>query len=149
MDGILRIDDRLIHGQVVVGWGNFIHPDEIILIDDDIAEDEMEREIYLLGVPVEYEGKIFNTEDGADYLNECEKKFIAVVKSPKDVVKLMDNGLRLNSLNIGGMHDKVGKNEFNHYVYLSDEDRYYLDMLKSSLVEIYVQDLPGSKKVNY
>jgi PTS system mannose-specific IIB component/fructoselysine and glucoselysine-specific PTS system IIB component len=48
---LLRVDERLIHGQVVVGWGEHIHMDRIAVVDDEISASPWEQELYCLGVP--------------------------------------------------------------------------------------------------
>ena len=50
---LCRIDDRLIHGQVVLGWGQQMRLGFIVLVDDEVAESEWERELYRMGVPPE------------------------------------------------------------------------------------------------
>ena len=50
---LVRLDDRLIHGQVVVGWGRALKAEQILLIDDRVAADEWEQEIYRMGLPPE------------------------------------------------------------------------------------------------
>ncbi len=149
MDSLIRIDDRLIHGQVVVGWGSKLNPDYIILSDDDIASDETESELYLLGVPFEYEGKVKSFSETVDYINEIkDKKFIIVVKSPSSILDLIKHGLKIDQLNIGGMHSKEGKREINHYVYINQKDHDDLIDLSKKGIEIYIQDLPGERKYN-
>ena len=48
---LYRVDERLIHGQVVVGWGNQLHPQRIVVVDDGLAQSEWEQELYTLGLP--------------------------------------------------------------------------------------------------
>ncbi|MBN1969014.1 MAG: PTS sugar transporter subunit IIB [Candidatus Delongbacteria bacterium] len=148
MAQLLRIDDRLIHGQVVVGWANALHPKDIILIDDEIAEDQMEKEIYLLGVPIEYNGVVYSVEEASIKLKESAD-FIAVCKSPCEALKLFKSGFHFQELNLGGMHDKNETKMINHYIYLSETDIKNLDTLKNNGVEIFIQDLPNSKKIIY
>ena len=50
---LFRIDDRLIHGQVVVGWGQPLELRYIVLVDDEVADSEWEQELYRMGVPPE------------------------------------------------------------------------------------------------
>ncbi|MCK4980330.1 MAG: PTS sugar transporter subunit IIB [Candidatus Delongbacteria bacterium] len=147
MDNLIRIDDRLIHGQVVVGWGSKLNPDYIILSDDEIASDETESELYLLGVPFEYEGKVLGFSNTVNFIKENpKKKCIIVVKSPNSIKDLIKYGLKIDQLNIGGMHSKEGKKEINHYVYLNEKDYNDLQELSGKGVEIYIQDLPGERK---
>ena len=147
MNGIIRIDDRLIHGQVVVGWASKINPDYIILSDDEVAEDESESELYLLGVPFEYEGKVKSFARTVDFIKENQsKQFIIVVKDPNSIINLIKHGLKIDQLNIGGMHSKEGKNEINHYVYINKKEYDDLLELNKKGIEICIQDLPGERK---
>lgn len=149
MSILFRIDDRLIHGQVVVGWGSSLNPDYIILSDDDIAADESESELYLMGVPFEYEGKVMCFSETVEFINNNQTKtMIVVVKSPSSVKSLIKNGLKLKNLNIGGMHSKEGKNEITHFVYMNQVEYADLSDLSDSGIEVYIQDLPSEKKYN-
>ena len=147
MNGLIRIDDRLIHGQVVVGWGSKLNPDYIILSDNDVASDESESELYLLGVPFEYEGKVIGFSETVDFIKENQsKKIIVVVKSPNSIINLIKYGLEIGQLNIGGMHSKEGKKEINHYVYMNEKEYNDLLELNHKGIEIFIQDLPGERK---
>lgn len=147
MNGIVRIDDRLIHGQVVVGWASKLNPDFIILSDDEVASNESESELYLLGVPFEYEGKVISFSKTVKFINENKnKKFIIVVKSPRSIKNLIKHGLDLDRLNIGGMHSKEGKNEITHFVYVNRSEYNDLMDLSKDGIDIYIQDLPGERK---
>ncbi|MDA3839155.1 MAG: PTS sugar transporter subunit IIB [Candidatus Delongbacteria bacterium] len=147
MKGLIRIDDRLIHGQVVVGWGSKLNPDYIILSDDIVASDESESELYLLGVPFEYEGKVIGFSDTVEFIKENKSnKFIIVVKSPNSIIDLLKYGLEITHLNIGGMHSKEGKKEINHYVYMNDKDYNNLLDINKKGIEVYIQDLPCERK---
>jgi PTS system mannose-specific IIB component/fructoselysine and glucoselysine-specific PTS system IIB component len=48
---LFRVDERLIHGQVVVGWGERLHIQQIVVVDDQLRESPWEQELYCLGVP--------------------------------------------------------------------------------------------------
>ena len=147
MKSLIRIDDRLIHGQVVVGWGSKLNPEYIILSDDDVASNESESELYLLGVPFEYEGKVLCFSETVAFLKENQsKKIIVVVKSPSSIINLIELGLEIDQLNIGGMHSKEGKKEINHYIYMNDKDYNDLKELSKKGIKIFIQDLPGERK---
>ncbi|MBU4486729.1 MAG: PTS sugar transporter subunit IIB, partial [Candidatus Delongbacteria bacterium] len=82
---LIRVDDRLIHGQVSVGWGSYIKPKYMIIADDEISSDKTDSELYLLGVPFEYEGKVLSITETVkfiDSLKDCN--FILVLKTLKD-----------------------------------------------------------------
>lgn len=142
---LIRIDDRLIHGQVVVGWANRLQPQYLILIDDDIADDDLDRDLYLLGVPEPFIGLAFNVIDGVKFLKSCNS-YLVVVKSPAVVLDLLKHGLAIEKLNIGGMHADYGKKEFNHYIFVDEADLSALAQLKNVVSKISIQDLPGEKE---
>ena len=144
---LIRIDDRLIHGQVVVGWASRMQPEYLILIDDDIANDDLDKDLYLLGVPEPYKGMALNVENGAKFLKTCNS-YIVVVKSPAEVLDLLRHGLQIEKLNIGGMHAGYGKKEFNRYIYVDEADLSALSRLKNMGLNIFIQDLPGEKEYN-
>jgi mannose/fructose/N-acetylgalactosamine-specific phosphotransferase system component IIB len=62
---LFRIDDRLIHGQVVVGWGQPLDLTFIVLVDDEVATSEWEQELYRMGVPPEMEVHFHTVEAAA------------------------------------------------------------------------------------
>lgn len=150
MKGIIRIDDRLIHGQVTTGWGSFFNPKYIILADDDAANDDFLAEMYLLGVPSEYTGKVLHFEKAVPLLKSLNgKDFICVVKSCRCALQLYQSGYKFDELNIGGLRSREDKKEFCHYVFVDENDMNYLKELKEAGVRIYIQDLPSGKKFDY
>jgi mannose/fructose/N-acetylgalactosamine-specific phosphotransferase system component IIB len=142
---IVRIDDRLIHGQVVVGWASKFQPEYLVLIDDDIANDDLDKDLYLIGVPEPYKGLALNVEDGVKFLASCES-YIVVIKSPAVALDLVQHDLKIEEINIGGMHADYGKQEFNRYVYVDNADISALNQLKESGIKLNIRDLPGEKE---
>ena len=54
---LYRVDERLIHGQVVVAWGNLLHPERIVVVDDALADSTWEQELYTLGLPADRDAR--------------------------------------------------------------------------------------------
>ena len=71
---LYRIDDRLIHGQVVVGWGQPLELRFIVLVDDEVASSEWEQELYRMGVPPEMSVLFYTVADAAAHLAELQKR---------------------------------------------------------------------------
>lgn len=121
----MRVDDRLIHGQVTVAWGSWLNPDRIVLVNDEVAGCDWRCELYAesdaLGVPV----TIMTREAFIDSLRGGEWKrgrAFLIVESPADLLHLIRGGLDIPEANIGGMHHAEGKRELLHYVYVDDAD---------------------------
>lgn len=145
---LVRIDDRLIHGQVVVGWGSYLNPDRIILCSDEIASSEWEKEIYLSAAS-DIEASVLTVEETAQYLRQdTGERIILLVESPEVIVNLIKKGVAIKSVNIGGMHFKEGKRQFTPYVFLDDEDIRNFNILKNMNIELEIRDIPTRKKTD-
>ena len=146
---LFRIDDRLIHGQVVLGWAKYLNSKHVILCDDEVASNDWEVELYLSCVPVDLEAKILSIEDTSAYLtngNSEPEKTIVLVKSPGILRKIIDKGYLPENVNLGGMHYGENRKKYLSYVFLSDEDIDDLKMCNAQGSDIYCQDVPNARK---
>lgn len=149
---IIRIDDRLLHGQVVVGWAHALALEHLILANDRVLADRGLTAALRAGVPDDIRVEIVALEDAVDILNSnkyAEQKSMLVLESPGDALKLMHQGVTFTHLHIGGLHFREGAEELLPYVYLSNWDRMALDELTRRGVRITCQDLPTSTAVVY
>ncbi|UCF04794.1 MAG: PTS sugar transporter subunit IIB [bacterium] len=150
MIDLLRIDDRLIHAQVVIGWGRVLHPDRIIAADDEVASDEWLRNQYLTATQHEFKVSILSLQDAVDQIAGGvfdSEKVILLVKGPKDVVRLMDLGLPVEEVNVGGLHYSEGKERILDFVYLNEADRTALRELVKRGVTLEARALPENDSV--
>ena len=151
---LARIDDRLIHGQVVVGWGNYLKPDRIILCSDSIASISWQKEIYeSAGIlaPNQITISIWTEEETIDYFNEDlskQEKIILLVETPQELLHLVEKGVPIEVANVGGMHFKQGKRQIAQYIFVDEDDLKSFGALKSKNIILEGQDVPTSKKVN-
>lgn len=149
---MVRVDDRMIHGQVVVGWASVLHPDRIVLCHDEIAQNEWEKELYESsfadsGIKI----NVFTVDELLRYIRseEFEKeKVILLVETPKDALRLLEKGVAFGCLNIGGLHYRANKKELNHYIYVDSEDIQALVEISRRGVKIEGQDVPSARKVD-
>lgn len=150
MDFIIRVDDRLIHGQVTAGWIRPLAIERIILANDAIANDEWEREIYTLAVPPEIEVKIETIEKAVEIIKNRQgnKKTMVLVNSLKDALRIIEAGIDVPKLNIGGLHYQEGKKAFANYIFLSDDDIQYAKKLIDRGVKLEGREIPGASIVN-
>ena len=107
---VVRIDDRLIHGQIVQGWLKLIQIDKILVVSDEVAKDEMQKVLLSMAVP----SNIKNIKDASyDISNNVYEKdnLMILFSNPHDIVRMLDNGIKFNTINIGGMHFAHGKKQ--------------------------------------
>lgn len=147
---MVRLDDRLIHGQVVVGWGNALEADRILLIDDHVASVAWERDLYRLGVPPNMEVEFASVAEApaalADTVNS-NKRVIVVIADIDTLVRVCRASDVVRRVNIGGLHEGEGRKRRLRYVSLSDAESESLKMLESNGVEVTARDVPSAKAI--
>ncbi len=144
---LYRLDERLIHGQVVVGWGTFLRIKKIVIASDRVASNPWERELYLSCTPSEIQAAVFSVEKAAaEILNGSFGKANTIIlfDSPKDVLKILEKGVKIEFLNLGGMHFKQGREKILSYLYLSEEEIAQLERIITAGVVCKCQDVPSA-----
>ena len=145
---LVRVDDRLLHGQVLIAWGCSLAVQRYLIVDDPLARSAFERSLVEScggDVPVEITG----LADGVSRLiAEAGRPGTAVVlvrglPQALDLVRAVRAaGGTLDQLNLGGAHHAAGKERVHDYVYFDDADRAALAALHELGVRVSVQDVP-------
>lgn len=147
----MRIDDRLIHGQVTVAWGAWLEPTEIVLVNEEVANTEWKRELYSTTDTLGSAVSVVTIEEFLTGLREARwdrEKALVVVETPSDLREMTRGGLSLPSANVGGMHFSEGKREILPYVYVDDDDVMAMLDLIDSGVRLEAQDVPQTQPVD-
>jgi PTS system mannose-specific IIB component/fructoselysine and glucoselysine-specific PTS system IIB component len=145
------VDERLIHGQVVIAWGSQLNPRRYLVVDDKLANSEWEQELYLLslpeGVPAEFVSGFSAMRLLPTWQSE-EVRSVLLTRDIKTMLALAEAGL-LNgvAVNLGGIHHAPGRTQVRSYIYLDDEDRKRLESFEQWGATVYARDLPDSVKV--
>ncbi|MBI4801842.1 MAG: PTS sugar transporter subunit IIB [Elusimicrobia bacterium] len=148
---LYRIDDRLVHGQVVESWVPYLKISEIVVVSDEIASDDIRRTIMRFATPEGVELKIFKVQEAFDYLCGAPAPHNILVLLPglKEAADLLSKGLKIPRLNIGGMHYCAGKNmSIGKAIFLSDEDCGRLKFLAGAGVGLEGRGVPTDKPIN-
>ena len=142
-----RIDDRLIHGQVLVAWGARLDPARIWVVDDGVAASEWERELFREAAPGIEVRVASVAEAAAAHAGEAEAPRAAflLVRDLDTARRLADAGARVAEWNVGGLHYAPGKEKVNDYVYLDERDRESAKALMAGGARLIVQDVPASR----
>jgi mannose/fructose/N-acetylgalactosamine-specific phosphotransferase system component IIB len=148
---LYRIDERLIHGQVVVGWGNSLRLDRIILANDKVASNPWERELYLACVPPEIKTTILSIDEAINQVSKDgfkKEKTILLVDSPSDILRMVEKGVQIDQVNVGGVHFKQGRVKILPYLYLSAEEISTFRKLFLLGIRCECRDVPLAEKKN-
>ena len=147
---LYRIDDRLIHGQVVVGWGQPLHCSFIVLVDDEVRGSEWEQDLYRMGVPPQIEVIFASVDEAAQQVaawDADERVGILLVGDIDTAAELVSRAPQVRRFNVGGIHHRAGRTERLRFVYLTDDEAAKLRQLSSRGVEVTAQDVPTARPV--
>jgi mannose/fructose/N-acetylgalactosamine-specific phosphotransferase system component IIB len=146
---LYRIDDRLIHGQVVVGWGQPLDVAFIVLVDDEVAGSEWEQELYRMGVPPEMEVHFLSVEDALAQLPsyQADPRHGILLTGDIDTMRRLVAGGGVTSVNLGGIHHRAGRTQRMRYVFLSNDEENALRELATRGVAVSAQDVPGARPI--
>ena len=144
---IWRMDDRLIHGQVIIGWCGQLPVERLIVCDNEIASTEWERNLLLMAAPANLRAEICSVEQTANsvHLWKSSKKItLILLKSPQILQALLEEGISIEKVNIGGIHYREDRQEFLPYLFLSREEIEIFSQLIKTGIYFECQDLPTS-----
>ena len=146
---LYRLDDRLIHGQVVVGWGQPLACRFIVLVDNEVRASDWEQDLYRMGVPDTVEVVFASVDEAAAKLPEWEQdpRVGILLVGDIDTALQLASRARIRNLNVGGVHHRPGRTERLRYVYLSTDEVQKLRGLAASGVEVSAQDVPTARPV--
>jgi D-glucosaminate PTS system EIIB component len=147
---LYRIDDRLIHGQVVVGWGQPLDVSFIVLVDDEVSSSDWEQDLYRMGVPPQIEVIFASVDQAATQLANWEADSRVGIVLVGDVDTALALATRLPAVkrfNVGGVHHRAGRTERLRFVYLTDDEAAKLRQLAARGVEVTAQDVPTARAV--
>jgi PTS system mannose-specific IIB component/fructoselysine and glucoselysine-specific PTS system IIB component len=147
---LYRIDDRLIHGQVVVGWGQPLNVSFIVLVDDEVRSSDWEQDLYRMGVPPNIEVRFASVDEAARELAVWEadpRVGILLVGDIDTAVALAERAPQVRRFNVGGVHHRTGRTERLRFVYLTDDEAKKLRALAARGVDVTAQDVPTARAV--
>jgi mannose/fructose/N-acetylgalactosamine-specific phosphotransferase system component IIB len=147
---LVRVDDRLIHGQVVQGWLKAISVNVLLVASDVVVKDKMQQALMQMAVSSDIKLEIKNLQDAVNILNTMEHRsnVMILMASPREAFYMLEHSIKFNSLNIGGMHFSNGKKQILNNVYADDTDIEFLYKIYQKGVELESRILPSDERLN-
>ena len=150
MKGIvhIRIDDRLIHRQVAAFWTNSLGITRIMVANDEVAADEMQKSLLRMVAPASVRTSIINKETAVKNISAGKyegQRVLLIAKNPKDVWELKEAGLDIREMNVGNMASREGTRSIKRSVNVTDEDVEYFNKLLNAGVDISAIMVPDDK----
>jgi len=148
---LFRVDERLIHGQVVIGWGHQLRPDRYIVVDADLSESDWEQDLYRLGAG-SAEVVFRDIDQGRLDLSEWLDESPRTVLLTRDIAAMRrlgeQGGLGGQDVNLGGIHHGPGRREVLTYLHLTEQDVDDLRALADFGANVSARDLPDAPRVS-
>ena len=148
---LTRIDDRLIHGQVVTAWIKQYPITKILIIDNELSTNRLMERIYKAAAPIGVEILIKSIIESVSLLKEKPvegENFLILVKVPDVIERLLDSEIKIDKVILGGMGAKAGRKTFNRNVSASTEEVESFRRIINLGTEIIYQLVPNDKAVN-
>lgn len=143
---LLRIDDRLIHGQVVEGWVPLLRVNLVVVVSDAAAGDEIQTALMKMALPPSVGLLVLPVAGAAAALTAPQmgaRSALVLVPGPAEALALVEQGLPLDRVNVGGLHHTVGKVQLGRALFLDEKDRLALRALAAKGVRLEGRALPG------
>ena len=146
---LLRIDDRLIHGQVATSWVKATKCDAIFAVNDAVTNDTLRKTLLMQVAPPDIKTFIISVEKAiAVYHNPkyADTRVLMLVTNPADIVRLVDGGVKIETVNVGGITFKEGNKLISSAVAIGHEDLSAFKKLRDLGVELEIRKLASHPK---
>ena len=149
----MRIDDRLIHGQIVTAWISDSKANTIIVADDKAAKDPIQQTMLKFAVPSGIKLIIESIEDAVKTLEDSSAKggVLLIVRNPKCAYELLSKGVNLPSINVGNISNsrsELGRTKILQFIFVEPEDVEYLKKIYDMGIKLDVRAIPSDRSID-
>ena len=148
---LIRVDDRLIHGQVAIGWTRSRGINTILAIDDPTASDKMQCQLMKMATPPGVTPYFLTIDVAVEkILNDSlkNKKAMILVKGPVELAALIEKGIEINEVNIGNQRSGENKLQLASQMFATPEEIEIWKSISQKNIKLYAQGVPGGAYVN-
>ncbi len=145
----IRIDHRLLHGQVVFSWSKSLQINRLIVVNDEAANDEFKKMSLELSKPQGIKLNIFTVENTLTKISKIEalsENIMMIFGNTKDVRQFCESYSNVKEINYGGIIKKEGSKQFSNAIFLTENEIDDAKVLKSMGIKQFMQQVPTSKK---
>ncbi|PCF41603.1 PTS system mannose/fructose/N-acetylgalactosamine-transporter subunit IIB [Staphylococcus delphini] len=147
-----RIDGRLIHGQVANLWATKLNIGRFIVIDNEVAQSDIDKQALKLATPAGIKLSVLPVEKAANNINNGKydsQRVMIIAKRPDRFVELVNNGVKIEELNVGNMSQTNETRSVTNSINITDEDVDNFKLLQEKGVNIISQMVPNDKSVDF
>jgi len=149
---LIRVDNRLIHGQIIEGWLPFLDSTRIIVVNDEAATDLFRKMVLEMAVPYDIEVLVYTVDEFSRtsiHDGEYWKNTIVLFGNIADVLTAYELDFRFDKLNIGNVHSEEGTVCFTPSIFLNECDVNNLMHLIDRGVDVEVRSVPNDRPIDF
>lgn len=141
---VARIDDRLIHGQVITTWVKNFDIEQVIIVNDKVANDAVQQSVLTMAAPPDLKVVVFGVDKFIEVLKKAEikRRTMLLFTNSIDVNRLVESGLKLEKLNVGGMRMQEGRRNLSRAVAVTPDEEQAFRSLINNNVTVEIQMVP-------
>ena len=146
---LARVDDRLIHGQVMTAWIQYTGGNHIVIVDDVTAQDDFTKQIMQMAVPAGIKLDIYNVQEAPQKINANQTdKLIILAKTPQVFLQLIQAQVALPGVIIGGMGAHKGRQKVYKNIFMNAAEKQAVQAIGAQGVEVKIQVIPDEKALS-
>ena len=147
---LARVDERLVHGQIITSWSKTLGITKIVVIDDDVAKDPFMSQVITLSAQQGMNIAILEAKKATEVLqnDQTSTSTMLLFKNPKAILEMAEAGFVLPEINLGNLGSSPNRKRISKNVNLSPEEEEIVKKIIAFGTTIYLQMLPGDPKID-
>lgn len=138
-----RVDNRLVHGQVIEAWLPYTNARRIIVVNDGLKDDPNQQLVISLAVPEKVELLFLGVAEFARIWEKFRKDTLVLFANCLDAYLAFEEGVRFDTLNVANLHYSPGKKQLCVHIALDENEEHFLTYLKEHNVKLDFRCVPG------
>lgn len=147
---LIRIDERLVHGQVTVAWLKHFNKNEVFILDDSAFQNLIANTVMRVALPKDVKLSIYSVKEGIELIAggkaDCKDAMI-LIKDMQALKSVIDSGIEVDMINIARLPFKIGANQIGDSFFLTDDDKEVLLSALDKNINVFVQGVPDGNIV--
>lgn len=141
---LTRIDNRLIHGQIVTEWCSYVQADVVLVANDAVARDSLRQSLMKMAAPASILTRYYTLAQTIQVLKKStsDQRVVLLCETPQDILTLVKGGVPIQKVNVGNMHMAKGKHRIATTVAIDENDQAVFRKLKEYGVEFEIRRTP-------
>jgi mannose/fructose/N-acetylgalactosamine-specific phosphotransferase system component IIB len=151
MNTFYRVDNRLVHGQIISTWMPHLRVRTFVIVSDTVPSNSLQMTMFRMAIPSEVNYVALSVDDAVSWLNEhrnSTEPVMVLMETIDDAARLFESGHPFPMLNIGNIHHAVGRRSFSNAVYLGEPEILQLKSLFNRGIRAEIQSLPTEQPID-